>query len=727
MLMAKAIIRAAQRLTHAPCSRLFAEKTTADTSKDEYFRIAAKISKYCNQYQEKVSKPYEELIGHIASKKVDIEKLVPQIVSKQEPKEEEYKKCYALYTTLFSDKRSLHDPELTEPTFEELAKLHKYVKEGCNDINEENAKLLDIMHSQSSDKKSSNPSIQNKENPKNEAVEKDKKSEEEKAETESYNAYKQVKKHIDEINEAQKNIYEPRCVYKNLGIAALAIHNYEEAIKYFNKSNAENQKITPLDTDFAFSNYSNISLAYSNCNKFQEELEFLNQAAKVLVENKAKSIHSARMEELKGMLCYKNKMYEEAIKSLQVAYQLYSKSSDVVSGIGKMDTQLLLGNCNFYMKSFKAAIRHFILALPGLEKAYGKDSIDLNRIYSMMGICYYNLGNYKSAAEYFQNIISINQKNNIVHDEASMLAVTFKIYSHLNLKEFTIAQKLFEEFRPQLEKTYNTKSEKMVRIYRQICGMYLHQRETAKAEELINLCEESVKAIYGAESTEYFKLITEKAMLLILKKMFNESEKSIEKLHLLLPLLPSGNGISMNDICCTIGMLYHEMGSYNLALKYLQRYHFEKTTANSKAHAEVQLVLGQLYYKTGDYSKSWTFLKNAKKNFERLEGINSETVHIINYLIALDKEKLGKHDEAIEIYQKCKDYFVNANQYDIVASILHGMARIYTAKRNTLETVSILKELYALYSKSEEPSQQAEATKIGKLLASFGSDVTPNK
>ena len=345
---------------------------------------------------------------------------------------------------------------------------------------------------------------------------------------------------------------------------------YEEALKYFQKSIEIDEPTLGENHPSLSDSYNNIALVYNDMGEYSKALEYYEKTCKI-DETALPNNHPDLATSHNNIALVYNNMGE------------YSKALE------------------YYEKSIE--IRK--IALP-------KNHPDLATSYSNIGQVYNNMGEYSKALEYYEKDIGIKKialpKNH--PDFAISYSNIGQVYNKMG--EYSKALKYYEKSIEIRKIALPENHPDLATSYSNIGQVYNKMGEYSKALEYYEKDIEIKKLALPKNHPDFANSYSNIGQ--VYNKMGEYSkaleyyEKSIEIRKIALPENHPDLAISYSNI----GQVYNKMGEYLAALEYCEKDIQIKKLALPKDHPDFAISysnIGQVYNKMGDYSKALEYYK----------------------------------------------------------------------------------------------------------------------
>ncbi|CAF1180033.1 unnamed protein product, partial [Didymodactylos carnosus] len=407
-------------------------------------------------------------------------------------------------------------------------------------------------------------------------------------------------------------------IYTNLGRAKYHQGQLDEALKDFKKAyNVLKQDSKPNQLDLART-MNNLGLIYQDKHQYDLALDYHFDVLKIYKQNsETNQLFIAHAYDCIGLI-YVNKdcNYELALKYFLQASQLYKT------------------------------------CLPTT------DHLNLATNFNNIGLCYFNMGHYDLAADYYMEGLRIREK---------LLPA-----NHLDLASSLNNVGLIYHKKSQLEKSLSS-FEKAQRIYEQ----------KTNQQSNIAMCENNIGAVYNQQNKSEEALNHHLKALNILQSLSNQSadiamtlsyignvytsqskyrralhyyRRSLKIQEKVLPYQHIDIATTLNSI----GIIYQKMDDLNLAFEC----HMDALKRSEKYAPEIKAQIlsniGIIYHKQGELGLALDIYKKVLliRKKSTCENDNSETAWILNNIGAVYddlgdfRHALRYHDRALKIRRK---------------------------------------------------------------------------
>ena len=211
--------------------------------------------------------------------------------------------------------------------------------------------------------------------------------------------------------EQQPNESDRAFYYHQLGLTKSRQGAYKDAVSYYNKALAIQEKILPANHPVLATSYNNIGGVYSNIGEYSEALSYLNKALAIQEKtlpvnhpdfassyNNIGLVHSS-MGEYAQALSYLNKALAMREKTLPVNHPSLATSYNNIGGV------------YWSMGEYSQALSYYNKALAIREKTLPANHPSLATSYNNIGVTYYHLEEYSKARTYVEKTLSIRERS----------------------------------------------------------------------------------------------------------------------------------------------------------------------------------------------------------------------------------------------------------------------------------------------------------------------------
>ena len=233
----------------------------------------------------------------------------------------------------------------------------------------------------------------------------------------SIDEFKLALSHIIAISEKSKegftdkeNLNKIIYLFNQIGVGYYILGDYIQALEYYKKALAIDEKVYGKDHPETATSYNNIGLVYNTLGEPAQALEYHNKALaikeKVYVKDHPETATS-----------YNNigSVYDE-LGDYQRALEYYNKALAIrekVYGKDHPDTAISYNNIGYIyyeLSNYTQALEYYNKALATFEKVYGEDHPDTVISYNNIGLVYDSLGETTKALEYHKKALSVREK-----------------------------------------------------------------------------------------------------------------------------------------------------------------------------------------------------------------------------------------------------------------------------------------------------------------------------
>ena len=452
------------------------------------------------------------------------------------------------------------------------------------------------------------------------------------------------------------NEKEKEHLYLRLGMVKDHQQQYPEAIEYYEKSIAINQKIlSPNHSELAIC-YNNIGGVYYHMGEYSKAFSFYGRALKIyqktLPENHPLFAISYNnigwMYDDMGEYAKALEYYEQVVTIQQQTLppnhpdlgRSYNNIGEVYKKMGEYAKALSyheqasairvktlpanhpdlalsynnIGLVYYSMGEYSKALSYYEQALEIRKKTLPEDHLDFATSYNSIAAVYFSDGDYLKALTYFEQALEIRKKALPVN--YSQLATTYNNIGevYLNINEYSNALSSHEKALEIYQKTLPTNHPLLAMSYSNIGGVYDNMGEHSKAlsnyEQALQIQQKTlpenhpdIAILYTKFGTMYFKMKEYSKALSYYEQALEIQQKVLPENH---PHL-----VTSYD---NIGGVYSTMGDYSNAVLFHERaFEIEKKILpeNGLQVAIYYNNIGSLYDKMGDHSKALSYYERA--------------------------------------------------------------------------------------------------------------------
>ncbi len=338
--------------------------------------------------------------------------------------------------------------------------------------------------------------------------------------------------------------------------------------------------------------------------------------------------------------------YDTAIHFAQAAYLLAKKSNHLKSIAASTK---IIADAWYYKDELDQSIKYYELSAEARKSYFGETSVPYAESLSDIGYCFYVLGLYDKAENYFRQSMQIAEKNNAMdlrYDNMNNLAT---LYYH------------WGEYGKAID-TYHKTLE--------------YDQQQNNLRELSSSYNNIGKVYYVWEkydqAIEYFTYALELA----------EQVKDTNRIAIRL-----GN----------IGMLYYKLNEYEKAMDYLnQAIELSALQGNRRKVAVRKNELGKILTSQERYTEALEYLYSAYITFREIGALESVSISLID--LGNLSMAMGKPKDAEEYYNDALNNATKTKTLQILMSASMGLSELYEKQGDFERSLEYFKQ-YSEYNK----------------------------
>ncbi len=405
--------------------------------------------------------------------------------------------------------------------------------------------------------------------------------------------------------------------YNNIGMVYNDKGDYDQALEYYRKALAIDEKVFGKEHPSTASLYSNIGSVYYDKGNYDQALKYYGKA--LAIEEKVfgkEHPSTATSYNNIGLAYYDKGDYDQALEYYRKALAIREK----VLGKEHLRTATSYNNIGLVYSDkgdYDQALEYYRKALTILQKVLGKEHPLTAKSYNNIGMVYNDKGDYDQALEYYRKALAIREK--VLGKEHPSTATSYNnigmVYD--NKGDYDQALECYRKALAVFEKVFGKEHPRTATTYGNI-GMVYHE-----------------KGDYD-QALEYYR------------RALSIEEKILGKEH-------PRTAISYNNI----GGVYDEKGDYDQAFEYY-----------AKALAIQEKVLGKEHPSTITTYVNISVLLIAKGEKER--GLDSLAKTSFSELSAYKKSNTlnskgvfnfekGRYKEALNFYLLALEFLEDSN------------------------------------------------------------------
>ena len=404
-------------------------------------------------------------------------------------------------------------------------------------------------------------------------------------------------------------------IYHQLGILKYYQGEYNEAVKFYERSLAIRQRTLTEDDPSLALTYNDLALVYNSMGEYSKALEFHEKSQQI--REKALPPNHPDLAES------------------------YNNIGQVYSNMGENSKAL-----EFYQKSHEIK-----------EKALPPNHPSLATSYNNIGSVYNNIGEYSKALEFYEKSHQIREK--ALPPNHPSLATSYnnigQVYN--NMGEYSKALELYEKDLEITKKALPPNHPNLATSYSNIGQVYNNMGEYSKALELyekdheITIYEKALPPNHPSLATSYNNIGR------VYKNMgeYSKALEFYEKSHQIFEKALPPNHPSLATSYNSTGLVYNNMGEYSKALEFYEKSHqiYEKALPpNHPSLATSYNNIGQVYNNMGEYSKALEFYEKSHQIREKSLPPNHPSLATSYNNIGAVYYHMGEYSKALEFYEK---------------------------------------------------------------------------
>ncbi|CAF1274515.1 unnamed protein product [Adineta steineri] len=456
------------------------------------------------------------------------------------------------------------------------------------------------------------------------------------------------------LNESNNVLY-----YNNLGYIKYCQGNYEQAIKYYEKTREIFEKPPPV----LGISYNNIGEAHSQMGEYSKALSFHENALEI------------------------------GEKTLPANHPGLATSYNNIGGVyhdmGEYSKAL-----SFYEKAYEI-----------FEKTLPANHPSLATTYNNIGEVYRQKGEYSKALSFHEKALGIREKSLLANHPS--LANSYNnigsVYN--NMGEHSKALSFYDKTREIFEKTLPADHPSLAMSHNNIGLIYANMGEHSKAlsffEKALGIYEKTLPANHPSLAMSYNNIGSVYHNMGDYSTALSSFEKALGIYEKTLPANHPDLAISYNNI----GGVYHNMGDYSTALSFFEKALgiYEKTLpANHPSLATSYNNIGLMYYKMGEHSKALSFYEKSLGIYEKTLPANHPSLAISCNNIGCVYALMREYSKALSFYEKAlgiQEKALPAN-YPLLAMSYNNIAVMHYNMREYLKALSFYEKALGLQEKT---------------------------
>jgi tetratricopeptide (TPR) repeat protein len=385
---------------------------------------------------------------------------------------------------------------------------------------------------------------------------------------------------LGQINKAQKvcevllnqtfNDYDRANIYHQLGSIKDDQANYEEAIKFYEKSTEMLLKYCPSNDPNLLSTYNNIGTVYSKMGDYLTALSYYKKVLEVQ-QNKLprNDCELATSYISMGSVYEKLGKYTEALsfyeKGLDIGQKCFPSNHTKLA-----DTYAFIGSIYEKQGEYSKALSYCEKSHEIYLKSLPPDHPDLAIYCNNIGVIYGRMEKYAEALTSYEKAVEIYLKTlDANHPQLAMTYLNIgSVYEKTN--DSSKALSYYEKSCEVFQKTLPSNHPDLATSYSYLAGIYLKIGEYSKALEFgkrsLEIYIRTLPADHPRLATSYTNIALIYGKMGEYSKALTAQKKGFEIYQKTLP--PNHPDLATSYI--TLGTIYYDMGNYSKALSFFQ-------------------------------------------------------------------------------------------------------------------------------------------------------------
>jgi len=338
-----------------------------------------------------------------------------------------------------------------------------------------------------------------------------------------------------EANEQTEKAY----IWHSLGYIFYGQGNYEEAVKYYQKSIEIRREYFSADHLDLTTSYNGLGKALEYMGKYSEALDYYKKS----LEIRTKCLSTADT----GLaVCYHNMGgIHEIMGEYLKALEYYEKSLEIRKNIlpeNHPDLAESYGNIGGVFSSMGKhykSLEYYRKSLEIARRSLPTECLSLTVSYNNVGLVYHNVKEYSKALEYYERSLEIMKKCLPVHhpDLAGLYHNIGAVYKSMG--EYSKAFEYYQKSLETREHILPANHPDLATSYNNIAGLYLSMNEYSKALEYyqksLEIRRKSLPANHPALATSYNNIGFVYKSMEMYSKALDYFERALDTLRHSLP------------------------------------------------------------------------------------------------------------------------------------------------------------------------------------------------
>jgi len=427
---------------------------------------------------------------------------------------------------------------------------------------------------------------------------------------------------------------------------------------------------------------------------------------------------------------YQKGKYTESVILLESIKPKYEKNTENYAYLLN-----LLGMNYFNMGNYTEAEKYYLETKIILEKVLGKNHSDYAISLNNLGLLYSNMGNYAEAEKYFLETKIILEK--VLGEEHPNYAIFLNnlglLYS--NIGNYPKAEKYFLEVIAIQAKVLGKEHPDYANSLNNLGGLYSKMGNKTEAEKYFLEAKTNQEKVLGKEHPFYITTLNNLGGLYNTMGNYTEAEKHLVEAKKIrekvLGKEHPGYAISLNNL----GLLYFNMGNNTEAEKYYLEAKTILEKILGKEHPDYVISinnLGLLYSNMGNYAEAEKYYLGAIAIRENVLGKEHP-----DYAISLNNlgglySKMGNYVKAEKYYLETKIILekVLGEEHPNYANPINNLGVFYDIMGNYVEAEKYYLEAIAIRINvlgKEHPDYAVSLSNLGSLYITMGNYIEAEK
>lgn len=435
-------------------------------------------------------------------------------------------------------------------------------------------------------------------------------------------------------------------VYSNIACTYDKLGNYQEALKWYDKSLLLKDGEQTLS---AASLYANIASVYSNLNEYDRALEWYRKAEKIYQEIVGEE-HVDIVRVYNGIACVYlgQSEYDKAL-------EYYEKALDICErelGQDHLETARIYNNIAAvfgFQGKYGKALECYMKSAGIRENVLGRKHPDIATTYSNIAFIYHKLGEYEKADEWNRKSIEVYEET--LGKEHPKTARTYNNAAsvYLSWGKYQKAQEWFMKALKVLKTVLGEEHPDIACIYINIGMIHYKQGEYDKALEWYRKALKIYEGTLGEECYEAAAIYNNIGLAYTEKGEYRQARKWFVKALQVFKKMFQGDHPDIARACQNIGMSYCCQKKCRKAQRWLVSAIDMYERMPEKDYHDVAIaytLLATVCYYQGKYGSAQNWVVKAMALYgEKMEDVNPDIASVC-YLMGLLYHEYKKYEEA---------------------------------------------------------------------------------